>query len=729
MGLTRRAFLQQGGVALATLGLAPGFYYQALAQPGRRKLALLIGINHYAPATIDAIAGEDWLLRGCLADVEMQRELLVHRFGFAAADIVTLTDHQATRRGILEAIDYHLVQQMQAEDVALLHFSGYGSQVRIQSDPKVARLAWVTVDSQLPSEARPALGDLLEAEVRAHLQPLLSPYLTTVIDAGFQDGGDGRWGNFKVRSRPATPMGNPPQPWQTVPAELPDATWPGLLLRAAAPGNLVLEGQWDGFNAGLLTYSLTQQLWLSLPHTQLWVGNWSTPGGLPIRPKLDPLVGGRAWRKFQSTPYFLTPTLAPSDGVVSGVEAGDRPLSLWLGGVDPEILRYLQPGSQLVTLGPGDRWLDLRLETRSGLRGTARPLLPDGALPGVGQPLYEKLRLLPQTIDLVVALDHRLKRFERVDATSALATIPFVAAVTSGDRGADCLFGRLPEAAAATLTAALPGPAGIGGGASQPPPPGQEGRYGLFSPQHSLLPGSWLRREEAIKSAIGRLTPYFENLLALKLVQLTENARVSWLAAALSLETLAPGGQALTAQQSHRGDPQGLTPSPALDQEVGMIPANRSLVYRLVNRSPYPLSLAVINFNSQGQCSALVGWSPPLDPPGADEPETRPVALLSQQTWNLPVSGNGWALPGGDGHLITYLILSRRPFLNCLAAIALNSALSPRRGRPHLVSQPLKLAQALLQDLHSGGPAAPNYELSHDQWVTFRVSYQVDQIT
>ena len=159
MGLTRRAFLQQGGVALAALGLgfAPRSYDQALAKPGRRKLALLIGINQYPETAIDSIGGQDLLLRGCLTDVEMQRELLVHRFGFEPGDIVTLTDRQATRRAILEAIDHHLVQQMQPEDVAILHFSGYGSQVRFEADPGLLRQAWVTVDSHLPNEDSPAL--------------------------------------------------------------------------------------------------------------------------------------------------------------------------------------------------------------------------------------------------------------------------------------------------------------------------------------------------------------------------------------------------------------------------------------------------------------------------------------------------------------------------------------------------------------------------------------------
>ena len=106
--MKRRDFLGRVGWAIAALGLSDAAwlrssdrYYQALAQPTLRKLALLVGINQY-PSTQP--------LRGCLTDVELQRELLIHRFGFQEADILTLTEQQATREQIEAAFLEHLIK-------------------------------------------------------------------------------------------------------------------------------------------------------------------------------------------------------------------------------------------------------------------------------------------------------------------------------------------------------------------------------------------------------------------------------------------------------------------------------------------------------------------------------------------------------------------------------------------------------------------------------------------
>jgi hypothetical protein len=99
---------------------------QVLAKSTPRKLALLVGINNYPdkpPITP---------LRGCVNDVALQRHLLIHRFGFNPKDIYTLTDAQATRQGILEAFEEHLIKQAKPGDVVVYHYSGHGSRV---SDP------------------------------------------------------------------------------------------------------------------------------------------------------------------------------------------------------------------------------------------------------------------------------------------------------------------------------------------------------------------------------------------------------------------------------------------------------------------------------------------------------------------------------------------------------------------------------------------------------------------
>ncbi len=748
----RRAFLQQASLALTALGLGGttllsgfGQYAQALGKPTRRKLALLIGINQYPERAIDPILAQDIVLRGCLTDVELQRQLLVHRFGFQPVDILTLTNQEATRAAILEAIDQHLVQQAHSDDVVLLHFSGYGSQVRLDYDPSHTHIAWVTVDSRLPSEEKPALADLLEAEIIDRLHSLATPNLTTVIDAGSQDAGYLRWGNSKVRSRPTVPTGTLPATYTGNPDHLANASapWPGLLLRGGEPGRLVLETQWGGFSAGLLTYALTQSLWEAspAPNPKVLVQRlghrlyqWTGPDQQPTLSE-NPLKAGLAT-------YSLPAQMPNADGVVLPSADPDRPIALWLGGISPEVLRYLQPGTRLLTVpasGASSAALarvadavELRLESRTGLKGIAKPVEGIAEPPTTAQPLYEKVRLLPQTIELVVALDSQLQRVERVDATSALSSIPFVDSVAVGERKADCLFGRLPLGPVSTLTAALPGTPDAGTLAKLGSDKPLESSYGLFTPNRTLVPGTMLPKEEAVKTAINRLTPNFQLLLAQKLVRLTENQRASWLGVTVTLEALQPKAIPLLQQQTERSSPTGILPAalgkalPGQPMGLDTVDLSRDtrLLYRVANRSEQPLYLLVISFDSRSECSALMLFPESATSQEADR--TLAPALAPRQTRTVPSQGNGWGIPGSVVSAESYLVFSVPPLRRCMEVLGLDGAPNPLQTDLQRVSQPLKLAQALLQDLHGDGTPSDGFALRQDQWAAFRFDYRVD---
>jgi uncharacterized caspase-like protein len=133
--ISRRYFLQFAGSTIATLGLSPwdiinkgNRYAKVLAQDTPRKLALLVGINQYP-------ASERFgSLQGCVTDVDLQQELLIHRFGFQPSDILKLTsdespDKQPTRQNILTTFEKHLIEQAKPGDVVVFHFSGHGSRL------------------------------------------------------------------------------------------------------------------------------------------------------------------------------------------------------------------------------------------------------------------------------------------------------------------------------------------------------------------------------------------------------------------------------------------------------------------------------------------------------------------------------------------------------------------------------------------------------------------------
>ncbi|MEO1079498.1 MAG: caspase family protein [Pseudomonadota bacterium] len=96
------------------------------------KRALLIGINRYPHYD------DDMQLSGCVNDARLIRGILLENFGFDPANIHELHDEQASRVGILEAME-RLVDESQRDDVVVFHFSGHGRrrQARLRSNTEL----------------------------------------------------------------------------------------------------------------------------------------------------------------------------------------------------------------------------------------------------------------------------------------------------------------------------------------------------------------------------------------------------------------------------------------------------------------------------------------------------------------------------------------------------------------------------------------------------------------
>lgn len=114
----------------------------AIMAQGQTRRALLIGIDHYAPPSGAVIPvapaghaldsrfapGETWNdLRGPLIDIDGIRVLLRQNYGFQ--DIRVLEEQQATRQGILAAIDT-LVGDTHPGDFDVIYYAGHGSRRR-----------------------------------------------------------------------------------------------------------------------------------------------------------------------------------------------------------------------------------------------------------------------------------------------------------------------------------------------------------------------------------------------------------------------------------------------------------------------------------------------------------------------------------------------------------------------------------------------------------------------
>lgn len=87
------------------------------------KWALSIGIDDYKSQKIRD-------LKGCVNDVLLMKSLLIEHFEFPEENVKILIGSEATHEGIIAAIREHLIRNVTADDIVVLHFSGHGSQVK-----------------------------------------------------------------------------------------------------------------------------------------------------------------------------------------------------------------------------------------------------------------------------------------------------------------------------------------------------------------------------------------------------------------------------------------------------------------------------------------------------------------------------------------------------------------------------------------------------------------------
>lgn len=126
--------------------LALLFVTRAAAQ---NKYALLIGIDQYQPkgaqthrppgAQDSGVGPSRWdlpvwpALEGAVNDATAMRDLLASaKFGFPEKNVHLLTEAQATREGILAAMQKYLVDQPQRGDTVVFYYAGHGS-LRVNS--------------------------------------------------------------------------------------------------------------------------------------------------------------------------------------------------------------------------------------------------------------------------------------------------------------------------------------------------------------------------------------------------------------------------------------------------------------------------------------------------------------------------------------------------------------------------------------------------------------------
>lgn len=462
--IKRRHFLQATVSTLTTLGLSQTNLFQqaqgydrALAQgkPGR-KLALLVGINGYQ--------GSIPALRGCHMDVELQWQLLVHRYGFNPKDILVLADRRfsfldykpksPTRENILTAFENHLIAQATSDSTVVFHYSGHGALIKDPypltnlvtnidgvktTQPNIYSVGGTIVPidrlTKNPEQVQDIMGRtifLLTALLAQKTQNI-----TLMLDSCHSGGGFR--GNAFVRalSREGGGYFTPgPEELSYQQRLLAKLGWTesefaarrqkgiaaGVAIGSAQHSELAADApiriQTDSgpqlFHAGALTYTLTRYLWqqpvsesidrifLNIAHKAYEVGKGSNTIQQPLYDTQDD--------RYKAEPIYLAKPTAPyAAAVVSYVVAGGQ-INYWMGGISTANLENNAAGTIFSVVDGQGQPIGKVEHQGQGERLTGYGKLIQGSLSAIrrGALLREEVRGLPTNLKLKVALDESL---------------------------------------------------------------------------------------------------------------------------------------------------------------------------------------------------------------------------------------------------------------------------------------------------------------------------------
>jgi hypothetical protein len=602
--LKRRHFLQLAGSTLATLGLNQldiiqqgNRYARVLGQNAPRKLALLVGINQY-PAS-----QRFENLKGCITDVYLQQELLVHRFGFNPSDIVRLTsdetpDKQPTRSNILTAFEQHLIKQAKPGDVVVFHFSGHGSRL-LDPDPIQGCRKDDFNSTLVPAyEGKNGFApDIMGRTLFLLMLALNTENVTAALDSCYSGGGTR--GNFRVRSVPGEGLKPSPEEiayqkrWmerlQLSNEELTRrrcaGVAKGVVFASAQRDQEALDANFEGFSAGAFTYLMTQYLWQQTDN----VGNAIAQISRSIKSlsRQAPLADGN-----QNQPvYFINKAVPPTDAVITKVE-GDK-ATLWLGGVDKESLEAFQPGATFAIInekGQASGKLEL-VSPRSGLRGEAK-LVEKGAAASLqpGMLLQEASRIIPASLKLSIGLDPSLAG-ETNTAKQALLSINRLEAIPA-QRGnvpypgwVQYIFSRMTAPYQRKLqqqqVANLPATDSIG----------------LFTEGLEPVPESFGEPGETVTKAVERLESKLKALLAARILKMTLNANASELDVEASMNLVEQPNQPLARTSTGRARNNRRELGQSYSKKL---PLNQLFQFRVTNRENSALYFTTLLIDSTG---------------------------------------------------------------------------------------------------------------------------------
>ncbi|MBF2026607.1 MAG: caspase family protein [Oscillatoriales cyanobacterium C42_A2020_001] len=758
--IQRRQFLQLAGGTLAALGMSHldlqqhSFKYgKVLAQGTPRKRALLIGINDYPGSDKRDLKtrGLWYQLQGAVNDVELQRELLIHRFGFHSDDILMLTNKKATRAAILNAFEKHLYDWVKSDDdVVVFHYSGHGSNVidsnKIFSDGLNGTI--VPFDAQLP-DGYPFRGGAVE-DITAGTIFLMREALgrktkqvTFLLDSCYSGGGVR--GNLVVRSRPgqfelrgearktnleASPEEVEYQQRWLKQLQLSQEEWIARRKQNLVNGVAIFAAQRDqpavdaafasGVHAGVFTYSLVRQLWQQTSNQAMGkvivAVAAKTEQFLKESRSQTPGFEARQSGDAQQLMYFMPMQNPPAEAVITEVKG--QSVKLLLTGAEPQVLEVLGRGAVFTLVDrAGKPQGSVEIESRDRLRATG--ILKTNAAVTItpGTALQEQVRAIPPDLTLQIGLDPSLGE-EETAAAAGLRSLPRIKVVPLLQQEAHYLLGRMQPDYHQQLAKQTQ---------SDLPPVNS---VGLFTVGLEPIPGSFEAAGETVTAAITRLQTKLRLLLAARLIKLTLNPQSSRINLIASLKPV--DQQALFAQSfTVRGmTAQASAPSilaSSARAAVAQVPINKPVQIVVENReAKRDLHMGVLIFSPDGAIDVLFPLSDGKDAAIVPAGQTLKFPTDAQIQDGAKLS---FSKPLGLAELL--IIASTAPITQALRPIQAlaDEKGNPQRSQTQVVDKAEAVVASLLDDL-AGGTRSRTYsasvrKLNVQQMATLSITFEI----
>lgn len=625
----RRHFLQLAASTLTTVGLShlhlqqhSRRYGQALAQPTRHKRALLIGVNDYSTQRLRS-------LKGCITDTQLQKELLIHRFGFTEHDILILNDADATRQNIFEAFDDHL-GICEPGDVAIVHFSGHGRRVQDDGGTLVSRnseerdpenstiVPYQDTDSD-------DIPDIMGKTLFLLISKLRTENVTLVLDSCYAEGGIR--GNRRVRS--ATRTGSSLRQASQAELEFQEqlreelgisaedlqdrrdiSIAKGIALPAARRNQEAVDATFgtddNRFYAGAFTYFLTQYLWHEVEPVRQVIDNVSrhlTSERFTQHPSvcIAPLDCAAPPSGESPSTYFVDAldidTIPAAEAVLQSVN-GSRG-TMWLGGSDPRSLDTYGVGSRFVAIASDGTPIqeDIEVRSRQGLYAEVDlPAdLPEGTF------LQEASRVIPSDYKLRVGIDPSLMpEWDIIQSVlgeiQRLEWLPYSSSSELYGTEVHYILTRMTadyqtwfasrSTDDQTDTISLPDPL-----------PREQSLMIVTPGLEEIIPDSWGDANETIQQGRDRLFSKLNALAAARLIKLLINAQSSYLDVIAEIQVT--GGTRRYGQFfTVRGSQHSEIESP---NDILNIPVGHSIQFEIIHQEPEPLSVLVIILEETGR--------------------------------------------------------------------------------------------------------------------------------